>query len=44
MFMIHTGFYDVALRKAAERRQARLEEDERRRKRMEELNVRIRDR
>lgn len=39
--MIHTGFYDVALRKAAERRHAQLQEDERRRKRMEELNIKV---
>lgn len=40
-FMIKTGFYDIALRKEAERREERLSEVERRKKRMEELNIKF---
>ena len=39
--MIKTGFYDIALRKEAERRQIRLDDHLRRQKRMEELQVKF---
>lgn len=41
LFMINTGFYDIALRKEAERRAERLNDEERRKKRMQELNIKF---
>lgn len=38
-FMLNTGFYDVAIRKASERRSFAVQEQERRQKRMKELNI-----
>lgn len=39
--MIKTGFYDIALRKEGERRSIRQNEEERRKKRMAELNIKF---
>lgn len=39
LFMIKTGFYDVAKRNASERREIALEEQMRRQQRMKELNI-----
>ena len=39
--MLNTGFYDVATRKAGERQAVRDDEFERKKKRMEELNIKI---
>jgi hypothetical protein len=39
--MENTGFYDVALRKAGERRAEKTEDYERKKRRMEELNINI---
>ena len=41
--MIHTGFYDIALRKAAERRQLQMNEENRMQRRMKELKIKIDD-
>jgi hypothetical protein len=37
--MVYTGFYDVATRKAGERRAERDAEFERKKRRLEELNI-----
>lgn len=39
LFMIKTGFYDIVTRKEGERRWDREREEERKRKRMDELKV-----
>jgi hypothetical protein len=39
--MIQTGFYTIALRKEAERRLQRIEEDKRRQERMNELKIKL---
>ena len=41
--MIKTGFYDVALRKAAERQHLKIEEQNRIKQRIQELNIKIDD-
>jgi hypothetical protein len=40
-FMVKTGFYDIVTRKEAERRAERQELEEDSRKRLEQLNIKI---
>ena len=41
LFMIKTGFYDIVTRKEAERRADAILEQERRQKRLQELNIKF---
>ena len=41
LFMLNTGFYDVALRKEAERREERIQRENKKNKRLRELNIKI---
>lgn len=41
LFMIKTGFYDIVTRKEGERMEERMRDEERKQKRLKELNIKL---